>query len=192
MVKKKMEGKMIKTSVLIYKNASLPDPPELRRSSRDKTREHIYQQHENIKKYYKNKEKDIKNVLRIFKNIKYVKYRKNIIERLMIEKYGESYGNIITKKITEEYLMIPSISEKEDEYIIYEQSQLYLKSGLLPKTINENECENISYRKKNNYLKYLKINPDPRVIKYSAMELTSYLKKGYNITIDRREYIISA
>lgn len=183
---------MIKTSVLIYKNASLPDPPELRRSSRDKTREHIYQQHENIKKYYKNKEKDIKNVLRIFKNIKYVKYRKNIIERLMIEKYGESYGNIITKKITEEYLMIPSISEKEDEYIIYEQSQLYLKSGLLPKTINENECENISYRKKNNYLKYLKINPDPRVIKYSAMELTSYLKKGYNITSDRREYIISA
>lgn len=185
---------MIRTSVLIYNNTCFPDPPELRRSSRVLSREHIYQEHENIKKYYKNKEKDIKNVLRICKNIKYVKYRKKIIERLMIEKYGESYGNIITKKITEEYLMIPSIKQGEDEYIIYEQSQLYLKCGLLPKTINGNECGNISHRKRKNknYLKYLKIYPDPRVIKYSAKELTSYLQKEYNITSDGQEYILSA
>lgn len=184
---------MIRTSVLIYENTCLPDPPELRRSSRDKIREHTYQEHENIKIYYKNKEKDIKNILRICKNIKYVKYRQMIIRRLMIEKYGESYGNIITKKITEEYLTIPHIKEREEEYIIYDKSQMYLKNGLLPKTINENECEkNYSYRKKNNYLKYLKITPDPRTVKYMAMELVSYLRLGYEIMSDRQEYILKS
>jgi hypothetical protein len=44
------------------------------------------------------------------------------------------------------------------------------------------------------YLKKLKINPDPRVIKYSSMELGSYLKNGYEIMseegYDARRFIL--
>ena len=52
--------------------------------------------------------------------------------------------------------------------------------------------KNYSYRKKNNYLKYLKITPDPRTVKYMAMELVSYLRLGYEIMSDRQEYILKS
>ncbi len=42
------------------------------------------------------------------------------------------------------------------------------------------------------YLKKLKINPDPRVIKYNSLELISYLRKGYEIMSEGQEYILLA
>ena len=149
---------MIRLSALIYETVNVPAAPELRRSSRNDSIEYTYREHENIKKYYKNKRKDLKNIVTICKNIKYVKYRKMIIERLMIEKYGDSFGSLITKIITEEYLIIPYLKINEYENTIYEQCHLYLKSGLLPKTINDTDYDYLPYREKNKYLKSLIIN----------------------------------
>lgn len=183
---------MIRVSGLIYESVRVPEPPELRRSSRNESREYTYQEHEDIKKYYKNKKKDLTNVVIICKNIKYVKYRKMIIERFMIEKYGESFGSVLTSRITEDYLMIPHINLQEDESIIYEKSYLYLKAGLLPKTINDNVCVQKCYRETNNYLNYLKILPDPRTVKYISEELCVYLRLGYKLVRVQHKYILKS
>ena len=83
---------MISSAVAIYETIQIPRPPDLRRSSRNPVIDTAYQTHENLKKYYKTRTVDINNVYKIYKNIKYLKYRFTIILNMMIEKYGESFG----------------------------------------------------------------------------------------------------
>lgn len=184
---------MIKSAAKIHENVRPPVPPELRRSSRDPKREAAYQQHENIKKYYKTRKADISSVYKIYKNIKYLKYRAKIISKLMIEKYGDSFGSVFTKKITEEYLTIPQ-SYKCGCYDIeyYNKCVSYVDSGSVPIPVQSpNPFRwHTNGRKEIMYLKSLKITPDPRVIKYSSMELVSYLQKEYEIMSEGQEYIL--
>ena len=186
---------MIKSAVEIHETVKYPHPPELRRSSRDPIREAAYQQHENIKKYYKTRKVDISSVYKIYKNIKYLKYRAKIISKLMIEKYGDSFGSVFTKKITKEYLTIPE-SYKWECYDIeyYNKCVSYVESGSVPIPFQSpNPFRwHTNGRKELMYLKSLKIIPDPRVIKYSAMELISYLQKEYEIMSEGQEYILLA
>ena len=186
---------MITTAVKIHETVKYPIPPELRRSSRDPKREAAYQQHENIKKYYKTRKVDINSVYKIYKNIKYLKYRAKIINKLMIEKYGDSFGSIFAKKITKEYLTIPK-SYKCKCYGIeyYNKCISYVESGSVPIPFqSQNPFRwHTNGRKELMYLKSLKIIPDPRVIKYSAMELVSYLRKEYDIMSEGQEYILLA
>ncbi len=190
--------KMITTAVKIHETVKYPIPPELRRSSRDPKIEAAYQEHENIKTYYKTRKADISSVYKIYKNIKYLKYRAKIISKLMIKKYGDNHGSIFSKKITEEYLTIPK-SYKCDCYDIefYNNCVSYVESGSLPRPVQSTNpfrwhlwgIKNIMYLKK------LKIKPDPRVIKYSSIELVSYFKMGYEIMgegYDARRYILLA
>lgn len=187
--------KMIANAVSIHETVQIPFPPELRRSSRDPTREATYQEHENIKKYYKSRQANIKGVYRIHKNIKFLKYRAKIISLLMVEKYGESFGSLLTKKITEEYLTIPRVN-KSDFYNVgfYNKCQSYIESGSVPMPISDPNpfrwhSTLLSY-KEVMYLKSLKIIPDPRLIKYYATELDSYLLDGYDIMREGQEYIL--
>tara|TARA_Y100000389_G_scaffold45291_1_gene40088 strand:+ start:593 stop:1168 length:576 start_codon:yes stop_codon:yes gene_type:complete len=184
---------MIKSAAKIHENVRPPVPPELRRSSRDPKREAAYQQHENIKKYYKTRKADISSVYKIYKNIKYLKYRAKIISKLMIEKYGDSFGSVFTKKITEEYLTIPQ-SYKSGCYDIeyYNKCVSYVDSGSVPIPVQSpNPFRwHTNGRKEIMYLKSLKIPPDPRVIKYSSKELVSYLQKEYEIMSEGQEYIL--
>lgn len=187
--------KMIKSAAKIHENVRPPLPPELRRSSRDPTIECAYEEHENIRTYYKTRKLEINSVYKIYKNIKYLKYRAKIISKLMIEKYGDNFGSVFSKKITEEYLTIPQ-SYKCGCYDIefYDKCVSYMESGSVPipfQSINPFRwhlwgIKNIMYLKK------LKIKPDPRVIKYSSMELVSYLKMGYEIMSEGQEYILLA
>lgn len=187
--------KMIRSALDIHETIKNHEPPELRRSSRDPIREAAYEEYENIRRYYKTRNVDISEVYKIYKNIKYLKYRAKIIIDIMIKKYGKSYGCILGKKITEEYLTIPQ-SYNCDCYDIefYKKCVSYMESGSVPKSI---ECYNpfrwhLWGRKDIMYLKKLKINPDPRVIKYNSLELISYLRKGYEIMSEGQEYILLA
>ena len=186
---------MIKSAVEIHETVKYPVPPELRRSSRDPKREAAYQQHENIKKYYKTRKADISSVYKIYKNIKYLKYRAKIISKLMIEKYGDTFGSVFTKKITKEYLTIPE-SYKCDCYDIefYNKCVSYVDSGSVPIPFqSQNPFRwHTNGRKELMYLKKIKINPDPRVIKYNSLELISYLRNGYEIMSEGQEYILLA
>lgn len=186
---------MISSATAIYETIQIPRPPDLRRSSRNPVIDTGYQTHENVKKYYKTRTVDINNVYKIYKNIKYLKYRFTIILNMMIEKYGESFGSVMTKKITEEYLMIPQA--KKGEYFtkeFYNRCFLYVESGTVPNPIQSPNPFRWHSMKhdimKITYLKSLKITPDPRFIKYSAMELIPYLQQGYDIMSDGQEYIL--
>jgi len=186
---------MIASAVAIHETIKNHEPPELRRSSRDPIREAVYQEHENIKKYYKTRNVDISEVYKIYKNIKYLKYRAKIIIDVMIKKYGKNFGCIIAKKITEEYLTIPE-SYNCDCYDIefYNKCVSYVESGSIPEPYQSSNPFRwySDGRKDIMYLKKLKINPDPRLIKYNSLELISYLRKGYEIMSEGQEYILLA
>ena len=188
---------MIRSALDIHETIKNHEPPELRRSSRDPIREAAYQEHENIRIYYKTRSIDISEVYKIYKNIKYLKYRAKIITDVMIKKYGKNFGCIIAKKITEEYLTIPQ-SYNCDCYDkeFYNKCVSYMESGSVPNPI---DCYNPFKQRLHfwgreyiMYLKKLKINPDPRIIKYNSLELISYLRKGYEIMSEGQEYILLA
>ena len=188
---------MIRSAVVIHETVQYPFPPDFRRSSRNPVREAAYQEHEDIKKYYKSRTVNIESVYKIYKNIKYLTKRASLIKRVMVEKYGESFGSLLAKKITEEYLTIPSFQKSDIYYMdFYYKCELYVKSGSVPKPyqspnpfIWHSKDRQLSNHKR---LKSLRICVDPRCIKYSAIELVSYLKRGYDIMVEGTEYILLA
>ena len=151
-------------SINYYDNNKCPTTPRMRRTSRDFKTEKEYISHDCLLNFYAFRGQEIAEVYNIFVN---QKKRYNMIKKMMISNFGYNFGELFTNKIFQEYLK----SKKN-------MPNYYCKNTDLPLLDHKLSCSYIVHNLSNKY--YYKYR-DPRVSEYSAMELVSYLQKGYDI-----------